>query len=108
MNFPKPMLNSPTGGTAAGNAFYASVQLRLAQSREARIVLNEVLSQMYSQELNRHEPDYTEIVRQLNLCLAQVASVVNRRDLTQQVRNIPLAELENLLKKLQKMRPPVQ
>jgi hypothetical protein len=94
------MLNSLTGGTAAGNAFYASVQLRLAQSREARIVLNEVLSQMY-----RQEPDYTEIVRQLNLCLAQVASVVNRRDLIQQLRNIPLAELENLLKKLQKMRP---
>ena len=53
----------------------------------------------------RQEPDCTEIVRQLSLCLAQVASVVNRRDLTQQLRNIPLAELENLLKKLQKMRP---
>jgi hypothetical protein len=104
MDFPRPMLNSPAGsGTAAGNAFYASVQLRLAQSREARIVLNEVLSQMCGQEL----PNYEEIVRQINLCLAQVASVLNRRDLTQQVRNVPLAELESLLKRLEKMRPPV-
>ena len=102
---PRPMLlNSPAeSGAAAGNAFYASVQLRLAQSREARIVLNEVFSQMY-----RQEPDYTEIVRQINVCLVQVASVVNRRDLTQQLRNIPLAELETLLKKLEKMRPAVQ
>jgi hypothetical protein len=103
MDFPRPMLNSAASGTAAGNAFYANVQLRLAQSREARIVLNEVFSQMY-----RQEPDYTEIVRQINVCLVQVASVVNRRDLTQQLRNIPLAELENLLKKLQRCDVPVQ
>ena len=30
MNFTRPMLNSPTQGTAAGDAFYASVVRRVA------------------------------------------------------------------------------
>jgi hypothetical protein len=105
LNFPRPSLNSPAeSGTAAGNAFYANVMRRAQESRERRIVLNEVLAQMYKQEM----PDYEEIVRQINLCLAQATSVVNRRELAQELRNIPLAELENLLKRLEKMRPPVR
>jgi hypothetical protein len=67
--FPRPMLNSPAeSGVAAGNAFFASVVRRAQESRERRILLNEVLYQMYKQE--------------------------------------PLAELDALLKKLEKMRPP--
>jgi hypothetical protein len=106
LNFPRPSLNSPAeSGTAAANAFYARVVRRAQESREGRRVLNEVLAQMYKQEF---PPDYAEIVRQINLCLIQVASVVNRRELSEELRNIPLAELESLLKRLEKMRPPVQ
>jgi hypothetical protein len=69
LNFPRPMLNSPAeSGVAAGNAFYASVVRRAHESRERRVLLNEVLSEMY-----RHErPDYAEIVSQINLCLAEI------------------------------------
>jgi hypothetical protein len=96
------MLNSPAGsGTAAGNAFYANVVRRVHASRERRMALNEVLAQMFGQEL----ANYEEIVRRINLCLAEVASVVNRRELAQELRNIPLAELETLMKRLEKMRP---
>jgi hypothetical protein len=105
LNFPRPSLNSPAeSGAAVANAFYARVMRRAQESREGRRVLREVLAQMYSQEL----PDCAEIVRQLNLCFAQVASVLNRKELAQQLRNIPLAEIETLLKKLEKMLPPVQ
>jgi hypothetical protein len=62
LNFPRPMLNSPAeSGIAAGNAFFASVVRRAHESRERRILLNEVLAQMY-----RQEPDYADIVRQIN------------------------------------------
>jgi hypothetical protein len=104
LNFPRPMLNSPAeSGVAAGNAFFVSVVRRAHESRERRILLNEVLSQMYKQE-----PDYAEIVRQINICLAEIRPHVPMVELTQMLLTTPLKEIENLLKKLQRMRPSVR
>ena len=65
------MLNSPLGGTAAGNAFYLKVQRRVQASRESRRILNEVLMEMDKQR-RKSEPDYAEIVRQINICIAEI------------------------------------
>jgi hypothetical protein len=94
-NAPMPMLNSPAeSGAAAGNAFCVSVQLRLAQSRQCRRVLNEVLSG------NKHTtPDYADIVRQINLCLAEVGPLLNRREISQDL-GIRIVEIEYLLEKM--------
>jgi hypothetical protein len=104
LNFPRPMLNSPAeSGVAAGNAFFASVVRRAHESRERRILLNEVLSEMF-----RHEtPDYADIVRKINVCLAEIKPHVPMVELTQML-TAPTEEIENLLKKVQKMRSPVR
>jgi hypothetical protein len=101
LNFPKPMLNSPAeSGAAAGNAFYMDVQRRVEASRESRRIL--------IHETNKQAvPDYAEIVSQINLCLAEIRPHVPMVELTQMLTN-PTEEIENLLKKLQKMRPSVQ
>jgi hypothetical protein len=66
MNFPRPMLNSPVeSGIAAGNAFYANLVRRVHESRERRIVLGEVLSQMLKPEMQDY---YEQIVRQKIYC----------------------------------------
>ena len=66
LNFPRPMLNSPAeSGTAAGNAFYASVVRRVHESREGRIVLGEVLSQMCKPEMQDY---YEQIMRHKIYC----------------------------------------
>jgi hypothetical protein len=99
LNFPRPMLNSPAGGNATGNAFYMDVQRRVEASRESRRIL--------IHETNKQAvPDYAEIVSQINLCLAEIRPVP-MAELTQML-TAPLEEIENLLKKLQKMRPSVQ
>jgi hypothetical protein len=102
LNFPRPSLNSPAeSGTAAGNAFYANVMRRAQESRERRILLNEVLSEMF-----RHEtPDYAEIVRQINVCIAEITPRLTLTELTQMLQTTPIAEIETVLKKLEKMRP---
>ena len=103
LNFPRPMLNSPTGGTAAGNAFYTAVQRRVQASRESnRILMHEVL---VHETNKRAAPNYAEIVNQINICLAELGPHVPMVELTQML-TAPTAEIENLLKKLQKMRPP--
>lgn len=105
MDFPRPMSNSPAErGTAAGNAFYASVVRRVHESRERRIILKEVLFEMY-----RHEtPDYAEIVRQINVCIAEITPRLTLAELTQMLQTTPIAEIETVLKKLEQMRPPVR
>src|ERR1700704_48006 len=50
INFTRPMLNSPTKDDAVGNAFYASVVLRVDAWRDAPIVLDKVLSEMCEPE----------------------------------------------------------
>jgi hypothetical protein len=101
------MLNSPTGGTAAGNAFYLKVQRRVQASRESRRILNEVLMEMDKQR-RKSEPDYAEIVRQINICIAEITPRLDRADLPQMLLTTPIEEIETLLKKLQKMRHDVQ
>ena len=59
------MLNEPTLGTAAANAFYANVVRRAQESREGRIVLDEVLSQMCKPDMKDH---YEQIMRQKIYC----------------------------------------
>ena len=59
MNFPRPMLNSPTKDDAAGNAFYARVVRRVAAWHDSPVVINKILVEM--QEM----PDfYEEMMRQ--------------------------------------------
>ena len=66
LNFPRPMLNSPAeSATVAGNAFYASVVRRVHKSREGRIVLGEVLSQMCKPEMQDY---YEQIMRHKIYC----------------------------------------
>jgi hypothetical protein len=86
MNFPRPMLNSPTGGNAAGNAFYRDVQRRVAASRESR---KAVIEMAHVCE-RRNEPDYAEIIRQINICIAEIRPRLNMAGPTQmQARNKP-------------------
>jgi hypothetical protein len=105
MNFPRPMLNSPAeSGTAAGNAFYRNVQRRVEASRESRKAVIEM-----AHVCERHnEPDYAEIVRQINICIAEIRPRLNMSELTQMLMTTPIEEIETLLKRLQKMRPSVQ
>jgi hypothetical protein len=106
LNFPRPMLNSPAeSGTAAGNAFYRAVQRRVQASRDLR---KAVVQWAYLSGINKEVPDYAEIVRQINICLAEIRPHLNTAELTQMLLTTPIEEIENLLKKLQKMRPSVQ
>jgi hypothetical protein len=100
----RPMLNSPTGGTAAGNAFYLEVQRRVAASRESR---KAIIKMAHICE-RRNEPDYAEIVRQINICIAEIRPRLNMSELTQMLVTTPLVEIETLLTRLQKMRHDVQ
>jgi hypothetical protein len=86
------MLNSPTGGNAAGNAFYRDVQRRVQASRESRRILNEVLIEMDKQR-RKSEPDYAEIVRQINICIAEIRPRLNMSELTQMLLTTPLEEI---------------
>jgi len=105
MDFPKPMLNSPTAGNAAGNAFYMAVQRRVQASRESRRIL---VYEVLAHETNKQAvPDYAEIVRQINICLAEIRPHVPMAELSQMLLN-PIEEIGHLLKNLQKMRPSVQ
>jgi hypothetical protein len=104
LNFPRPMLNSPTGGTAAGNAFYREVQRRVAASRESR---KAVIEMAHVCE-RRNAPDYAEIVNQINLCLAEITPRLDSAELAQILLTTPIVEIESLLKRLQKMRRVVQ
>jgi hypothetical protein len=100
----RPMLNSPTGGTAAGNAFYARVQRRVQASRESRKAIIEM-----AHVCERHnEPDYAEIVRQINICIAEIRPRLNMAEPTQMLLTTPIEEIETLLKRLQKMQHDVQ
>jgi hypothetical protein len=106
LNFPRPMLNSPAeSGTAAGNAFYRAVQDRVQTSRDLR---EAVVRWAYVSAINKAVPDYADIVRQINICLAEIRPHVPMAELTQMLLTTPTEEIENLLKKLQKMRPRVQ
>jgi hypothetical protein len=83
------MLNSPTGGTAAGNAFYLEVQRRVAASRESRKAVIEM-----AHVCERHKgQDYAEIVRQINICIAEIRPCLNMSELTQMLVTTPLAEI---------------
>ena len=63
MNFTRPMLNSPTNGTAAGEAFYASVVRRVAACHDSPIILDKILAEMHER------PDfYNEMTRQEIRC----------------------------------------
>jgi hypothetical protein len=58
-----PMLNSPTLGTAAGDAFYARVVRRVGAWHDSPIVLDKILAEM------RERPDfYQEMMRQEIRC----------------------------------------
>lgn len=95
MNFPRPMLNSPTRGTAAGDAFYASVVRRVAAWQDLRDAYIKMAH-------------LSEIVRQIDICIAEITPHLDRADLAQMLLTTPIEEIETLLKRLQKMRPPVQ
>jgi hypothetical protein len=96
------MLNSPAeSGTAAGNTFYRAVQHRVQASRDLR---KAVVQWAYVSGINKEVPDYADIVRQINICLAEIRPHVPMVELTQMLTT-PIEEIENLLKKLQKMRP---
>jgi hypothetical protein len=63
MNFPRPMLNSPTKDDAAGNAFYAKVVRRVSAWHDSPIILNRILGEM------QERPDfYEEMMRSEILC----------------------------------------
>src|ERR1700693_4864188 len=63
MNFPRPMLNSPTKDDAAGNAFYAKVVRRVAAWHDSPIILDKILAEM------QERPDfYEEMMRQEIRC----------------------------------------
>jgi hypothetical protein len=67
------------GGTAAGNAFYLEVQRRVAASRESRKAVIEM-----AHVCERHKgQDYAEIVRQINICIAEIRPCLNMSELTQ-------------------------
>jgi hypothetical protein len=60
MNFTRPMLNSPTRGTAAGDAFYAKVVRRVAAWHDSPIILDKIRAEMkespnFYQEMMRQE-----------------------------------------------------
>jgi hypothetical protein len=58
-----PMLNSPTGGNAAGDAFYARVVRRVGAWHDSPIVLDKILAEM------QERPDfYQEMTRQEIRC----------------------------------------
>jgi hypothetical protein len=97
----RPMLNSPCG-TAAGNAFYANVVRRVAAWRDSCIGV------AYVSARNEKVPDYAEIVRQINLCIAEIRPRLNMSELTQMLLTTPLEEIETLLKRLQKIQHDVQ
>jgi hypothetical protein len=101
VNFPRPMLNSPCG-TAAGNAFYANVVRRVAAWRDSCIEM------AYVAASNEDVPDYAKIVRQTNLCIAEIRPRMNMEELVQMLLATPIEEIETLLKKLQKMQHDVQ
>jgi hypothetical protein len=100
-------LGPAESGTAAAEAFYACVQRRADESRKSRRVLNEAPIEMYKLRA-RPEPDYAEIVKQINSCLAEIRPRWNWTEFVQLVTNTPISESETLLKKVEKMRPPVQ
>jgi|GEM_PF-5141057 len=98
MDFPRPMLNSPTKDDAAGNAFYANVVRRVAAWQDSCIEVAPVAA----------SNEYAEIVRQINICIAEIRPRLNMADLTQMLLTTPIKEIETLLKKLQKMQHDVQ
>jgi hypothetical protein len=70
LNFPCPMLNSPAEtGADAANAFYSSVVRRVDEARKAR---QAVLKLAHVSASNKEVPDYAEIVRQINICIAEI------------------------------------
>ena len=67
MNY--PMLNSPTHGTAAGDAFYARVVRRVAAWHDSPIVLDKILAEM------QERPNfYEEMMRQEILCNCSICT----------------------------------
>jgi hypothetical protein len=101
LNFPRPMLNSPTGGTAAGNAFYRNVQRRVEASRESRQILSELLMQMSTRQ---DGPDYEKIVSEMNLRLQELFYAGDLTAISEQF-GFPIATLQALYQKLDR---PVQ
>jgi hypothetical protein len=92
----RPMLNSPTGGTAAGNAFYRDVQCRVQASRESRRILNEGLIEMNKRQ---DVPDYEKIVRQMNLRLAELFYAGDLTAISEQF-GFPMTTLQAVYQKL--------
>jgi hypothetical protein len=90
--------------SAAGNAFYRDVQRRVQASRESR---KAVIEMAHVCERG-NQPDYAEIVRQINICIAEIRPRLNMSALTQMLLTTPIEEIETLLKKLQKMQHDVQ
>ena len=65
-----PMLNEPTLGTAAGDAFYARVVRRVDAWHDSPIVLDKILAEM------QERPNfYEEMMRQESAAIAQAAAV---------------------------------
>jgi hypothetical protein len=101
MDFPRPMLNSPVDNDVVGSQFLGKVLRRVADSSWSRVIEMAHVCQRHK------EPDYAEIVSQINLCLAEIRPRLDMMELTQMLRTTPIAEIETLLKKLQKMRDDV-
>jgi hypothetical protein len=55
LNFPKPMLNSPTRGSAVGTRFLQRVLTRLQQSGEARQLAKE-MAHLKNLDCSRYHP----------------------------------------------------
>jgi hypothetical protein len=101
--FPRPMLNSPVDNDIVGSQFLGKVLSRVAEASEAR----KAVIEMGHVCASRSAPDYAEIVNQINLCIAEIRPRLNTAELTQMLLTTPIAEIETLLKKLQKLRDEV-
>jgi len=65
-----PMLNEPTLGTAAGDAFYARVVRRVGAWHDSPTILDKILAEM------QERPEfYEEMMRQESAAIAQPAAV---------------------------------
>ena len=98
------MLNSPVDTDIVGSQFLGEVLSRVAESSYSR---RAVIEMAHVCE-RRNEPDYAEIVRQINICIAEIRPCLNMSELTQMLVTTPLAEIETLPTRLQKMQHDVQ
>jgi hypothetical protein len=82
--------------------------LKSSKGLSSRPIDSASLVYAWREARNKEIPDYAEIVRQINTCLDEIRHRLNIGELTQMLLTTPIVELGTLLKKLEKIQPPVQ